>query len=53
MAGAFYSFDKKHIESVSYFVGAESRGDYWLYIGGPIIQLVIRFDDDFKFVSSK
>jgi len=53
MTGLGYSFDKQHIVSISYFVGAENRGDYWSYIGGPVIQLVIRFDDDFKYVPAK
>lgn len=53
MTGIAYSFDKQHIISVSYFVGAENRGDYWSYIGGPIVQLVIRFNDDFKYVPAK
>ena len=53
MTGIAYSFDKKHIVSFSYFIGAENQGDYWSYIGGPIVQLVIRFDDDFKYVPAK
>ena len=53
MTGLAYSFDKKHIVSFSYFVGAENEGDYWGYIGGPIIQLVIRFDDEFKYIPAK
>jgi len=53
MSGLAFSFDKKHIVSISYFVGAENQGEYWSYIGGPIIQLVIRFDDNFKYVPAK
>lgn len=53
MTGVGYSFDKQHIISLSYFVGAENRGDYTSFIGGPVVQLVIRFDDDYKYVPAK
>lgn len=53
MTGFGYSFDKQHIISFSYFLGAENQGEYWSYIGGPFVQLVIRFDDDFKYVPAK
>ena len=53
MTGVGYRFDKQHILNLSYFVGGENRGDYWTYIGGPVIQLVIRFNDDFKYVPAK
>lgn len=53
MMGLAYSFDKKHIISFNYFVGAENQGDYWTYIGGPYLQLTIRFDDDFKYVPAR
>lgn len=53
MTGIGYSFDKAHLLSLNYFVGFENQGDYQTFIGGPIIQLVIRFDDEYKYVPAK
>lgn len=53
MTGLAYSFDKQHIISLSYFAGMENYGDFQTYIGGPLIQLVIRFDDDYKYLPAK
>ena len=33
--GLSYQFSDVHILSFNYFVGAENRGSYWDYIGGP------------------
>jgi hypothetical protein len=53
MTGLGYSFDKQHLLSLSYFVGIENGGEQVSYIGGPLIQLVIRFSDDYKYVPAK
>lgn len=51
--GLAYQFNDVHALSFNYFVGAENRGNYWDYIGGPFITFVIRLDNDSKFVPAK
>lgn len=53
MTGLGYSFDKQHLLSLSYFVGFENSKQDVSYVGGPIVQLIIRFSDDYKYVPAK
>lgn len=51
--GLAFQFNDMHILSFNYFVGAENRGSYWDYIGGPFVTFVIRLDNDSKYVPAK
>lgn len=51
--GLSYQFNDIHLLSFNYFVGAENRGNYWDYIGGPFVTFMIRLDNDTKFVPAK
>ena len=51
--GLAYQFNDVHILSFNYFLGAENRIDRWEYIGGPFITIMIRLDNDSKYVPAK
>ncbi len=53
MTGLGYSSDKQHLLSLSYFIGFENGKNDISYIGGPIVQLIIRFSDEYKYVPAK
>ncbi len=53
LIGGSYDFNKKTRLNFSYFVGYENRGDYWSFIGGPLLQFVVNIDNDTKYVPAK
>ena len=53
LVGATYSFNDYNSLYISYFVGAENRQTHYTFIGGPLIQFIIRFSRDHKYIPAE
>lgn len=53
LVGVTYSFNDYNSIYLTYFVGAENRQTHYTFIGGPLIQFIIRFSKDHRYIPAE